>query len=160
MLYEKFTSLKNSPQKNCQNHHHRRVFICNLEFGPSNARNGYETAAQAHSVEGVAGNGYDGGGTGGGGDIICGLITTLCGAFCKDNPLGESLGMNQTNGGANANTQPMQATPISNQSKHCVKYMFGGGCSLCFGIFERHYRIYRADTIVVLAAMRFRYLYV
>lgn len=143
----KFRSKATFPTtKNCKNHHHRRVFICNLDFGPSSAKNGYETAAQAHNVEGVAGNGYDGGGTGGGGDIICGLITTLCGAFCKDNPLGESLGMNQPNGGANANTQPMQATPISNQSKHCVKYMFSGGAvyvlEFFFLLVGRHYRVY------------------
>lgn len=76
-----------------------------LDFGPrAQQNNGYVTAAQAHTVEGAAGNGDDGGGGGAGGqDIITQLLCTLCGAFCKDNPLGEQLGLNQQSNDPPAN---------------------------------------------------------
>lgn len=70
------------------------------------SQNGYQTAAQAHTVEG-AGNGDDGGGGG--------ILAAICAAFCKDNPLGETLGLNQTaNQGGQASSE---AVPITSQSK-------------------------------------------
>lgn len=83
------------------------------DFGPQFAQNGYHTAAQAHTVEG-AGNGDDGGGGGGGG-----ILAAICAAFCKDNPLGESLGLNQT---ANGGGQASEAVPITSQSKTSLFY--------------------------------------
>lgn len=53
------------------------------------------------------GNGDDGGGGADGG--ICGaLLSAFCAAFCKDNPLAESLGLNQpdANGGGQQPHQP------------------------------------------------------
>lgn len=39
-----------------------------------------------------------------------GILATICAAFCKDNPLGQQLGLNQTN------ASPTEA-PITSQSK-------------------------------------------
>lgn len=78
------------------------------DFGPPT--NGYHIAAQAHTVE-SAGNGDDGGGGG--------ILAALCAAFCKDNPLGESLGLNQTNqsagDGGGGGARPAQMAPITSQ---------------------------------------------
>lgn len=53
------------------------------------------------------------GDVGGGGETDSaggGILAAICAAFCKDNPLGQQLGLNQTN----ANTTE---APITSQSK-------------------------------------------
>lgn len=78
-----------------------------LDFGPQTANGVHATQA---SVQESANINDSGGGDGGGGGG--GLLAAFCGAFCKDNPLGEQFGMNQTS------TAPTtQAGPITSQSK-------------------------------------------
>lgn len=59
-------------------------------------------------------NAVNANGVAGGGDetdpASGGIVAAICAAFCKDNPLGQQLGLNQTN----ANTNE---APITSQSK-------------------------------------------
>lgn len=86
------------------------LHILNLDFGPQSVNGNYAT--HATSVQDSAGINDSGGGGGG-------LLATFCAAFCKDNPLGETLGVNQP-----TTTTTTQLEPITSQSKvlSCLSY--------------------------------------
>ncbi|XP_037918203.1 calpain-A isoform X4 [Hermetia illucens] len=58
-----------------------------LPKGPSNGYNS-ENVGFVNAGRGAGGNGDDGGGGGS-------LLAILCGPFCKDNPIGDALGLNE-----------------------------------------------------------------
>lgn len=74
------------------------IHIIQSDFGP-------QAIANNNISNAVPSNGIDGDGNGGG----SGIFATICAAFCKDNPIGEQLGMNTTNNNV--------AVPITSQSK-------------------------------------------
>lgn len=78
----------------------------NIDFGPQSANGVHATKA---SVQESAGINDSGGGSDGGAG---GLLATFCGAFCKDNPLGEQFGVTQA-----ATAPTTQSEPITSQSK-------------------------------------------
>lgn len=64
-----------------------------------------------HNTQAIGpGNGDDGGGGGGG------ILALLCGAFCKDNPLGEAFGVNDAAGQNNANASYSAVPPIQGET--------------------------------------------
>lgn len=78
--------------------------ICRLEFAPQ--------TIGINNVNAVNANGdYSGGGGGGEADPGSGgILAAICAAFCKDSPMGQQLGLNQTN------ASPSDV-PITSQSK-------------------------------------------
>lgn len=82
------------------------IRMLNLDFGPQSSNGAHATHVSVQESAGINDTG------GGGGDSGGGLLATFCAAFCKDNPLGEQFGVNQT-----STATTTQLEPITSQSK-------------------------------------------
>lgn len=91
--------------------------MLNLDFGPQSTNGAHATHVSVQESAGINDTG------GGGGDSGGGLLATFCAAFCKDNPLAEQFGVNQTTTTATT-TQLEPIQPITSQSKTltCLRF--------------------------------------
>lgn len=93
------------------------IRILNLDFGPQSSNGVHATQASVQESAGI----NDTGGGGGGG-----LLATFCAAFCKDNPLAEQFGVNESQTTPN-NTQ---LEPITSESKTLSCFMISDWSSM------------------------------